>query len=1198
MRILLRTIQLDQSVLKFLAVILFTAGISSALPSQIDASKVVGLYVTFVERPSSLKKSVSSFEYLNNTLQSTFNLQPLKESFPGARTPRLQRTMKLDVPSGQLPVGLVQFLEQDKTVEAFHIIYPAVVSEGPSDGVEYKNLEPLEASQGADSPDCPVPFTYNDPGTLSTEHVENMQLPCAWSITQGSPNITIGIVDNYFYPDHPDLVGKVVNVYNGSIPDPDTRNHGTAVAGGAGGIVNNGLCVAGAGFNSKLNLYGRGSALDGLWEAYRESNRVINMSISSRTWDSQLARDVATEIVDGGSVITFAVNGSNGTPFVDIDGVLMVGMGFESGAYRPYNYGTDDIGMDIILPIRDSYRLQSPDNLCAEGQANTSMAAPHLAGVIALMLDVNPCLRPHQIESIIKSTSNSISNSNDSRWSHLLEGVGRLNAYQAVLAAQQFDPDDVGELTINYGQSVTLSNERRDYSRVRVRTGGVLTVRGSTIGITESGRVLVERGAKLIIDNSKITLAGSGNFASCNYSEKTWKGISVAGNYNRQQPNMYRSDGSLNTNKYIAAQDAGVVMVINGSTISKARDAITTTVPGVPYSTQVDSWGGLVIAENSTFRNNRRAVEFMQYPNPSGNHSFSNRSRFINTTFVNDNTTAHRSGSGITIWDTDDILIKDCTFENLRRVNIQMINGGTSIHSGNLFIADNRISESLISSEATHPFSTHLRIGTMGEDKNRFTSASSYIDYIYCTSSNGDGGVKIINNEFSQEYSNYQSFDPIDIRGGTDFDISYNDFYLGYPAIYLSNTSTGDYSGFKLIKCNLFRNYGIGIQASGNNDGVRLLNNEFNSAMAYRDVSISGTIYKRQGHYYSPADNCFNRNNNSKSIYLSSNSTPIYYYYSYRGEPCYTPRVTGNVNPRSSYYLSSGCVEQKSIDYAKSSNISQDIDEQDILMLIKELKVKKANLPQTDTPKNMSRKLVEIEQLKNIISTELQKLTVSVRTKKGYERVKNTLLSVEEEELYVRVYGLAIDKGYYQEANRVLRRMSHLKSPRVDSFVNIQQINVDFLTSIQKRVQYKLNSKNYSYLYMCAQSPSKNGYLAAALLKLLTGQEVKHKRPTITKNHSSKPEQKVYDNNGDLGPSSPITVFPNPTSGSLSYSIDLPESSKVSSVAILDMYNRRMMDLGSASSSSSVDVSRLSPGIYLLRASTSSGVYTLQITIN
>lgn len=46
---------------------------------------------------------------------------------------------------------------------------------------------------------------YND-DALNKLQFDAMNIPCSWTITEGSTNIVVGIIDDYFDDDHEDLV--------------------------------------------------------------------------------------------------------------------------------------------------------------------------------------------------------------------------------------------------------------------------------------------------------------------------------------------------------------------------------------------------------------------------------------------------------------------------------------------------------------------------------------------------------------------------------------------------------------------------------------------------------------------------------------------------------------------------------------------------------------------------------------------------------------------------------------------------------------------------------------------------------------------------------------------------------------------------------------------------------------------------------
>ena len=118
----------------------------------------------------------------------------------------------------------------------------------------------------------------------------------------------------------------------------------------------------------------------------------------------------------------------------------------------PGDFGLNDNPVGVFLPSTSSIPDRHMEYTGRFG--GTSAAAPEVAGVAALMLSVNPCLSPAQVTSLLYQTTDKVGgynyNWNPNRPGHSRErGHGRLNAYNAVYAAQQM-------------QSATLDLQVRD----------------------------------------------------------------------------------------------------------------------------------------------------------------------------------------------------------------------------------------------------------------------------------------------------------------------------------------------------------------------------------------------------------------------------------------------------------------------------------------------------------------------------------------------------------------------------------------------------------------------------------------------------------------------------------------------------------------------------------------------------------------
>ncbi len=211
-------------------------------------------------------------------------------------------------------------------------------------------------------------------------------------------------------------------------------NHGLHVAGTIGAVGNDGLGVAGVdwtvrirpvrvlgvgGFGSSYDvaqgvLYAAGLPADngagGTVQAATPA-RIINLSLGSPENDSTLQRAILSATQAGALVVAAAGNANTSQPFYPAayPGVVAVAAVGPDGAPAPYsNYGpyvairapggNFALGnvTDGVMSTIWNFALSSPEYAWATG---TSMAAPHVSGVAALILSQTPSLGSAELRS-------------------------------------------------------------------------------------------------------------------------------------------------------------------------------------------------------------------------------------------------------------------------------------------------------------------------------------------------------------------------------------------------------------------------------------------------------------------------------------------------------------------------------------------------------------------------------------------------------------------------------------------------------------------------------------------------------------------------------------------------------------------------------------------------------------------------------
>ena len=290
--------------------------------------------------------------------------------------------------------------------------------------------------------------------------------PAAWDTAQGD-GIVVAVVDTGVDYNHPDLAANIwtnVNEVDGNFIDDDgngfvddvrgwnfmfnnndprdQNGHGTHVAGTIAALGNNGIGVIGVAWRSQImpvtGLDDNGFGFDfSLAPAiiYAASNGadVINASWGGQS--SSQSIEEAIQFATGLGTVFVAAAGNlslDATNFFPASSPEAIAVA-SSDPFGNFSFFSDfGPKIDATAPGEDILSLQAANTFQGQPVINgytrmtgTSMAAPHVSGVAALVLSGNPAYSAEQVRQVIHASNTSVPF--DSRF-----GSGKLNAAAAV----------------------------------------------------------------------------------------------------------------------------------------------------------------------------------------------------------------------------------------------------------------------------------------------------------------------------------------------------------------------------------------------------------------------------------------------------------------------------------------------------------------------------------------------------------------------------------------------------------------------------------------------------------------------------------------------------------------------------------------------------------------------------------------------
>jgi subtilisin family serine protease len=321
--------------------------------------------------------------------------------------------------------------------------------------------------------------TPNDPqfGATGMYGMTRISAPQAWDITTGSSNVVVANIDTGMRMTHEDLAaniwtntGEIANNgidddNNGFIDDvngwdfrfddsnpADEHGHGTHTGGTIGAAGNNMLGVPGVNWNVRImviKIYSQAandttSAM--LINAYNYvrlmRERGVNIRVTNNSYGGcneacsydQATKD-ALDALGNADVLNVFAAGNNGqnvetTPFYpgsyDSPSILNVAASNSADNKAGFsNFGLASV--DLAAPGVGTLSTTNTSNSSYNLSSGTSMAAPHVSGVAALLAAHNPSLSAASLKATLMNTVDPLA-----QWSTFVKTGGRMNAFAAL----------------------------------------------------------------------------------------------------------------------------------------------------------------------------------------------------------------------------------------------------------------------------------------------------------------------------------------------------------------------------------------------------------------------------------------------------------------------------------------------------------------------------------------------------------------------------------------------------------------------------------------------------------------------------------------------------------------------------------------------------------------------------------------------
>ena len=251
----------------------------------------------------------------------------------------------------------------------------------------------------------------SSPGDPAQYVLGKLRVEAAHRLAKGH-DVLVAVIDSAIDTSHPDLAHAIAGIFDAIDSPPRPHPHGTAVAGAIAshgrlkGVAPSARILAVRAFDGAARRADSTTfaIVKGFDWASQQGARVVNMSFSGPSADPVLRRALAAARRKG--VVLIAASGNAGPkspplyPAADPNVIAVTATDADDRLFPPANRGkhvaVSAPGVGILAPaLFASYEFTS----------GTSIAAAHVSGIVALMIERNRALDPDAVRDVLLATA-------------------------------------------------------------------------------------------------------------------------------------------------------------------------------------------------------------------------------------------------------------------------------------------------------------------------------------------------------------------------------------------------------------------------------------------------------------------------------------------------------------------------------------------------------------------------------------------------------------------------------------------------------------------------------------------------------------------------------------------------------------------------------------------------------------------------